>query len=58
MRGYSVVIDWQSKRLTWRTTRMRVLAPTEDEATEVALGKLKGKKNFNRYIQISILCEK
>ena len=58
MRWYSVVIDWQSKRLTWRTTRMRVVAPTEDNATEVALGKLKGKKDFNRYIQISILCEK
>lgn len=58
MRGYSLVIDWQSNKLTWRTTRMRVVAPTEDEATEVALGKLKKRKEFNRYIQISILCEK
>lgn len=58
MRGYSVVMVWQSDKLTWRTTRMRVVAPTEDDATEVAVGKLKGKKDFNRYIQISILCEK
>jgi hypothetical protein len=58
MRGYSVVIDWQSKKLTWRTTRMRVVAPTEDDATDIAVGKLKGKKDFNRYIQISTLCEK
>ncbi len=57
MRGYSVVIDWQSSKLTWRTTRMRVVATTEDEATEVALGKLKSRKDFNRYIQISTLCE-
>jgi len=58
MRGYSVVIDWQSNKLTWRTARMRVVATTEDEATEVALNKLKSRKDFNRYIQISILCEK
>ena len=58
MRGYSVVIDWQSDKLTWRTTRMRVVAPTEDDATEVALGKLKKRKDFNRHIQISTLCEK
>ena len=57
MRGYSVVIDWQSSKLTWRTTRMRVVATTEDNATEVALSKLKKKKEFNRYIQISILCD-
>jgi hypothetical protein len=37
---------------------MRVVATTEDEATEVALGKLKSRKYFNRYIQISTLCEK
>jgi hypothetical protein len=37
---------------------MRVVAPTEDDATDIAVGKLKGKKDFNRYIQISILCEK
>jgi hypothetical protein len=36
---------------------MRVVAPTEDDATEVALGKLKKKKEFNRYIQISTLCD-
>jgi hypothetical protein len=36
---------------------MRVVATTEDEATEVALGKLKNRKDFNRYIQISTLCE-
>ena len=47
MRGYSVVIDWQSKRLTWRTTRMRVVATTEDDATEISVGKLKGRKDFN-----------
>jgi hypothetical protein len=58
MRWYSIVIDWQSKRLTWRTTRMRVVATTEDDATEIAVGKLKGKKDFNRYIQVSTLCEK
>jgi hypothetical protein len=57
MRGYSVVIDWQSNKLTWRTARMRVVATTEDEATEVALGKLKKRKDFNRYIQISTLCD-
>ena len=57
MRGYSVVIDWQSNKLTWRTTRMRVVATTEDNATEVALSKLKKKKEFNRYIQISTLCD-
>lgn len=57
MRGYSVVIDWQSSKLTWRTTRMRVVATTEDNATEVALSKLKKKKEFNRYIQISTLCD-
>jgi hypothetical protein len=58
MRGYSVVMVWQSDKLTWRTTRMRVVAPTEDDAKDIAVGKLKGKKDFNRYIQISTLCEK
>ena len=57
MRGYSVVIDWQSNKMTWRTTRMRVVATTEDEAKDIAVGKLKGKKDFNRYIQISTLCD-
>lgn len=55
MRYYSVVVDWQSNRMTWRTTRMRVVANNEGHACEIAVGKLKGKKDFNRYIQISIL---
>ena len=58
MRGYSIVIDWQSKTLAWRTARMRVVAITEDDATDIALGRLKRRKDFNRYIQISTLCEK
>lgn len=57
MRGYSVVIDWQSNKLTWRTARMRVVATTEDDATEIALGKLKKRKDFNRHIKISTLCD-
>lgn len=55
MKYYSVVVDWQSDKLTWRTTRMRVVANNEDHACDIAVDKVKSKKNYLKHIQISIL---
>ena len=57
MRYYSVVVDWQSDKLTWRTTRMRVVANNEDHACYLAIDKVKSKKNYLKHIQVSTLCE-
>lgn len=57
MRYYSVVVDWQSDKLTWRTTRMRVFANNEDHACDIAVDKVKSKKNYLKHIQVSTLCE-
>ena len=55
MKSFSVVVDWQSDKLTWRTTRMRVVANNEDHACDIAVDKVKSKKNYLKHIQISIL---
>ena len=57
MKYFSVVVDWQSVRGTWRTSRARVEALDEIHACEIVLDKVKKHKLYLKFVSVSILKE-
>lgn len=55
MNKYIVVVNWKSKKLGELHSNMVIEAKNEDNALEIAIGKIKKHKRYFKWIETSIL---
>lgn len=57
MKKYIVVVNWQSKKLGELHSNMVIEAKNEENALEIAIGKIKKHKRYLKWIETSLVLE-